>query len=105
MSREWTAWTIVFDAERGQASFFTRSRPGVKVVRFAGLEFSPGAPVRMLDVNTDRLGDLTGALVPYSHKDALSHMTAAFRVFSPSMTPKDVDSFLRFLESGAPAEQ
>ena len=99
--REWTAWSIVFDARSLQASFFTRGHPSLKSVSFAGLNFSPTAQTRMLDINADLSGDVTDALVPYSHEDALSHMSAAFKVFTPAMSPKEVDSFLRFLEFGS----
>jgi hypothetical protein len=101
VKREWTAWSIVFDARSLEAFFFTRDHPNRKSVSFAGLDFSPTAQTRMLDMDSDLSGDVTGAFVPYSHEEALSHMSAAFKVLTPAMSAKEVDSFLRFLEFGS----
>jgi hypothetical protein len=101
VKREWMAWSIVFDARSLETSFSTRDHPSRRSVSFSGLDFSATAQTRMLDIDGDLSGDVTGALVPYSHEEALSHMSAAFRVLTPAMSPKEIDSFLRFLEFGS----
>jgi hypothetical protein len=93
-----TVWTIAFDVGNQKVSFFTKAGPRTRMIDMKRLDFSSATPVLMLDVNADLSGDVTGRLAPYSHKEALAHMTAAFRRFVPSMTTADVDRFLTFLE-------
>jgi len=99
--REWTVWSIVFDAQSPEVFFFTRGHPNLKSLRFADLDFSPTAQTRMLDIDVDQSGDISRCFVPYTHEGALSHMGAAFKVLVPTMSAKDVDSFLTFLEFGS----
>ncbi len=93
-----TVWTIVFDAGNQKVSFFTKGGPRTRTIDMKKLDFSSATPVLMLDVNADLSGDVTGRFAPYSHTEALAHMTAAFRRFVPSMTTAEVDRFLTFLE-------
>jgi hypothetical protein len=72
VSRQDTAWTVVYDNRNLRAYFTTDRNPRPREISLAALDFSCRTPVRILGVRADLAGDVTGALAPYSHAQALA---------------------------------
>ncbi|MDH5628199.1 MAG: hypothetical protein OEY69_07885, partial [Candidatus Krumholzibacteria bacterium] len=63
---EYTQWSIVYDIAAMRVHFRTRANPMVRRIDLAGLDFACDSPVRVLDMNTQFTGDVTGKLRDYT---------------------------------------
>jgi penicillin V acylase-like amidase (Ntn superfamily) len=83
VSRQNTAWTIVFDGKNQRVYFTTQRNPRIRWVDLRRLDFSRRTPVRMLDVQAELEGDVTDRLAEYSHELSLAHTYEAFHTVAP----------------------
>lgn len=60
-----TQWQIVYELQARRVHFRSRRHPGVKSVALGAFPPSCRDPVMMLDLATDRAGDVTSAFTPY----------------------------------------
>ncbi|MCJ7680445.1 MAG: linear amide C-N hydrolase [Candidatus Aminicenantes bacterium] len=63
-----TMWSIVYDVSNRTVYFKTKTKPALKSFALADFDFSCGTPSRIIDMNTDRAGDLRLHFVPYSRE-------------------------------------
>jgi penicillin V acylase-like amidase (Ntn superfamily) len=63
--RGYTRWSIVFDIHNLRAYFKTQSNPEIRWVDLEAFDLRCGRPARMLDINEQLSGDVTGAFTPY----------------------------------------
>ncbi|MEM6331271.1 MAG: linear amide C-N hydrolase [Planctomycetota bacterium] len=76
---ERTKWSIVYDARSLTIQFRTRSSPAVKRLRLADVEFSTGAPPRVLNLaDAPPSGDIAPHMAPYDTQQNLAEINAAF---------------------------
>lgn len=61
-----TQWQIVYDLGARRVHFRSRRHPSLKTVSLGAFPPSCAEPVMMLDMASDRAGDVTAELVPYS---------------------------------------
>lgn len=59
-------WSLAFDLKRRRLRFDTDRSRQVKTLDMAALDFSPGAPAMVFDINTDMAGNVAGQLRPHS---------------------------------------
>lgn len=78
----WTRWSIVYDLRNMSAHFRTQTAPFVKQIRVAALDFSPDAPIRMMDINANTAGEVTPQSI-YSAADNLAVLTSVYRQTTP----------------------
>ncbi|REK30607.1 MAG: linear amide C-N hydrolase [Planctomycetota bacterium] len=62
----YTKWSVVYDADAAKIHFRTRRADATRVIDLAECDFNIESPVKMLDINADRRGDVTAQLVDYS---------------------------------------
>lgn len=60
-----TRWSIVFDLGGGEVYFKTEGNRAIRRIVLAGLDFSCGTPVKMLDVTAGGAGEVGAAFVDY----------------------------------------
>ena len=63
---EYTKWSIVYDIEARRVYWRTYRKPQTRYVDLERLDFACATPVRILDINTDALGDVTGDFTEYT---------------------------------------
>jgi hypothetical protein len=73
-----TQWSIVYDIRNLSVYFRTLPVPRTKQIRLAALDFSPSAPIRMMDINANTSGEVFPQTI-YSQADNLAVMTAVWR--------------------------
>jgi len=83
VSRQGTAWTIVFDSKNQRIYFTTRRNPRTRWVDLRRLDFSGRTPVRMLDIQAELEGDVTDRFADYSHELSMAHTYDAFHTVAP----------------------
>jgi len=66
VSKQNTAWSIVFDTESLRVHFRTNHNPEIRYVDFARLDFNCGTPVEMHDIHAPLTGDISDKLGYYS---------------------------------------
>src|SRR5258705_7635127 len=59
---DFTRWSIVYDLSAGEVHFRTQGNRAIRRVALAGVRFSYGTPVKMLDVTTAGAGEAGAAL-------------------------------------------
>ena len=85
-----TRWTILYDQTAATVHFHTATHAPIRVIHLAGLDFSCGAGVRMLDVDARLSGDVTGRLQPYSSAAHLAMIRKNYAASSVTRrTPED----------------
>ncbi len=82
VSRPSTVWTAVYDTRNLRVYFRTGRDPRIREIAFAKLDFSSRTPVRMLDIDTELVGDISDRLPEYSHELSLAHSLAYNRALS-----------------------
>jgi hypothetical protein len=60
-----TRWSIVYNLGAGEVYFRTEGNRAIRRLALAGVDFSCGTPVKMLDVTTGGAGDVGPAFVDY----------------------------------------
>jgi choloylglycine hydrolase len=63
---DFTRWSIVYDLNAGEVHFRTEGNRAIRRFAVAGLDFSCGTPVKMLDVTAGGAGEVGAAFVDYS---------------------------------------
>jgi len=61
-----TQWSIVYDVQNLEVHFRTRAASRRKSICLKEFDFSCGIPSLVIDIDTDRTGDITDFFVPYS---------------------------------------
>ncbi|MCJ7680721.1 MAG: dienelactone hydrolase family protein, partial [Candidatus Aminicenantes bacterium] len=61
-----TMWSIVYDVNNRMMYFKTNTKPALKSFALDEFGFDCGTPSQMIDMNTDRTGDLRPHFVPYN---------------------------------------
>ncbi len=63
---DFTRWSVVHDLGAREVYFRTEGNRAIRRLGLAGLDFSCGTPVKMLEVTAGGAGDVSAALVDYS---------------------------------------
>jgi hypothetical protein len=77
-----TQWSIVYDIRNLSVHFRTLSVPLTKKIRLAALDFSPDAPIRMMDINANSSGEVSPQTI-YSQADNLEVLASVRRQTPP----------------------
>ena len=89
---------IVFDIVGKQVYFRTRSHHQIRTIDFTLLDFSSTAPTKMLKVQNNFEGDVTGLFYNYSHEESYAHNLAFFKAYInyiENAGPPDIQAFVR----------
>lgn len=73
-----TRWSIVYDLGAREVHFRTDRSPVIRRVALSGLDFSCGAPVKVLDVTAAGSGDVTRELADYTRAANRALIEASF---------------------------
>jgi penicillin V acylase-like amidase (Ntn superfamily) len=73
-----TRWSVVYDLSAREVHFRTEGNRAIRRVALAGLDFSCGTPVKMLDVTAGGTGDVSAAFVDYSEAANRALIESAF---------------------------
>jgi len=94
-----TQWSIVFDTQVLRVYFRTQTNSQIRSIDFGALDFSCGAPAQMLDIHEDLSGDISGALVAYSHQAGLDHLIDFLDKYDPvDMSQDQIEAIMQHLE-------
>ena len=63
---EWTQWSIVYDMTNRAVHFKTKDAPQLKNFSFDDFDFDCKSPSRVIDMQTDRRGNISGHFTNYS---------------------------------------
>lgn len=74
-----TQWQIVYELGARRVHFRSRLHPGVKTVALGAFPPGCGEPVMMLDMATDRAGDVASAFAPYREEANRTLVEATLR--------------------------
>ena len=74
-----TQWTIVYDLKNLRVLFRTAERPSTRSFSFAAFDFSCAKPAKILDVQADLSGDVSGNFVTYSREANRDLIARAFK--------------------------
>ena len=74
-----TQWSIVYEIDRGQVHFRTRSNSQIRTLDLKNLDFSCGSPVMVLDLKSNIEGDVHAHLRAYSRDLNLELIRSTFR--------------------------
>ena len=77
-----TQWSIVYDLANRIAYFRTRPVQSIKQIHLDALDFRPGAPIRMMDINAPTGGEVTPQSI-YSEEDNLAVLLSVYRQTPP----------------------
>jgi choloylglycine hydrolase len=73
-----TKWSIVYAPEESAVHFRTRTVRSIRSVSLKRFDFSSNTPVKILDVNADLRGDVSGQFVDYSRQKNREVIAASF---------------------------
>jgi choloylglycine hydrolase len=73
-----TRWSIVYDLGAREVYFRTEGNRAIRRLALAGLDFSCGTPVKMLDVTAGDAGDVGPAFIDYSEAANRALIESAF---------------------------
>ncbi len=90
VSNDQTKWSIVYDPSRNKIFFKTKAKPDVKEVSLNYFDWSCGAAVKVLDVNTPAKQDVSGAFEDYT--DILNTHIVEKNKFLPKESWKAIES-------------
>lgn len=65
-NEEFTQWSIVYDVANKSVHFITKDAPRHKTFAFADFSFDCQVPSKVIDMHTDKTGDLSGHFIAYS---------------------------------------
>jgi choloylglycine hydrolase len=64
----YTQWSIVYDQKAGKIYFRTLASREIKSIDTKSFDYSCGSAVKIIDVNTNKGGDVTGSFADYTSK-------------------------------------
>jgi penicillin V acylase-like amidase (Ntn superfamily) len=98
---EQTQWSIVYQMADLEVSFQTRGNTATRTIDLRRLDFSCDDPVRILDVNADLAGDVTGLFDPYTTEANRSLIESAFgkTSFLASTPDRILEQLVRYPET------
>lgn len=67
-NEEWTQWSIVYDVTNRTVCFRTKDFPRLKKFALADFDFDCQTQSKVIDMHTDKTGDLSGHFIGYSTK-------------------------------------
>jgi len=76
--REYTQWSIVYEIDRARVHFRTQRNGQIKTLALAGLDFSCGTPVLVMDLHLNQPGDARPQLRPYTRAANLALLRSSF---------------------------
>lgn len=93
-----TQCSIVYDVNNLQVYFKTFTNPEIRSINLKAIDFSCAAPAKVLDVNTDSSGDVTGKFVDYTRQMNRNLIANAFNktVYLPKMPDEVFDNIARY---------
>jgi choloylglycine hydrolase len=65
---EWTQWSIVYDVTNRAIHFKTKDAPKIKKLSFANFDFDCKSSSKVIDMQTDKTGNISGHFTNYSTK-------------------------------------
>ena len=65
---EYTQWSIVYDQKNGKIFYRTKMSPAIKSIDAKSFDYSCSTPVKMLDVNDNKTGDVTSGFADYTRQ-------------------------------------
>ena len=95
----YTQWSIVFNTEKLQIHFHTKTHPHVRIVNLMDFDFSCNTPVMLLDIHEKLSGDVTEEFKIYTSDYHIDYLGRALRRWGVDMTPEMVKSLSAFLDS------
>lgn len=95
----YTRWSVVFDIKRQAIHYRTVVSPKVKRLRLSSFDFSCEAPMLMLDVNTDRAGNIDRSFHHYDHKANLEIFRSFCRMWGIDVSDQGSLELVRLFES------
>lgn len=63
---EWTQWSIVYDVTNMTVHFKTKDAPQLKKFSFVDFDFDCRTQSKVIDMHSDKIGDLSGHFIEYS---------------------------------------
>ena len=78
-----TQWTIVYDLKNLRVFFRTAEKPNLRYFSFAAFDFSCAKPAKILDIQADLSGDVSGNFVTYSREANRDLIGRAFKKTGP----------------------
>jgi penicillin V acylase-like amidase (Ntn superfamily) len=101
---ELTVWSIVYDLENYQIRFKTVRKGEIKIIRFRDFDFACETPVKVLDMNTDLRGDVTGRFVEYTTDMNRGMVFSVFDNYKSRGFMKGISDFALGILSAFPAD-
>ena len=74
-----TQWRIVYDFQNLTVYFLTTSNREIRQLDLRSFDFSCTSPVKVLDINGDQSGDVSGAFINYTEEINRTMIEASFR--------------------------
>jgi penicillin V acylase-like amidase (Ntn superfamily) len=102
----YTQWSIVYDVSKLTVYFRTAEKRQIKKVPLAAFDFSCSTPVKMLDMDSDRGGDVRAQFIDYTRDANRSLIARSFKKVSFLAHTPDalVDAMATYPETAACAE-
>lgn len=100
-TKTWTVRTqcsIVYDVNNRQVYFKTFTNPKIRRIDLKAVDFSCAAPAKVLDMNTDSSGDVTGKFVDYTRQMNRDLTASAFNksVYLPTLPDEVFDNIAQY---------
>jgi penicillin V acylase-like amidase (Ntn superfamily) len=96
-----TQWRIVYDNKDMRVHFRTKANYELRYMNFSDFDFSPETPVKILDINADFSGDVTGQFSDYTYKANRNLISLSYRQtsFLSQIPDERLDAIARFPEN------
>lgn len=78
LERGSTQWSHVVDMQSGSIAVRTAQARQIKIVNLTQIDFSAATPIQAIDIDLDRMGDVTAALAAYSAEHNRAQVRAMF---------------------------
>ncbi len=87
-----TQWSIVYDVAQRRVYFSTLENPKMREIDLNAFDYSCDTPVKVLDINADLAGDVTGEFIDYTEE--LNR--ELFLSWNPEMSEEVLDYFTSY---------
>ena len=96
-----TMWSVVYDYADSRIYFKTSRVPGIRYFDASAFDYSAATPVRILDMNADFSGDVTGEFVDYTYEANRALIGASFAgtEFLKDVPEESLDEIAKYPES------
>lgn len=96
-----TQWSIVYDMKNMMVYFKTKSAPEIKIFKFKDFDFSCPTPSKVINMNTEKIGDIGPHFVEYSTAINRELIGVSFRgtEFLKHIPDEALDQFAKYPES------